>query len=53
MGWSIEKTQRIWKPYDWEVFFSSHGLWMGTAWTRRGAERKLFRAQSIMLSEER
>lgn len=51
MGWEIEKKGFL--HYEWVVWFSSHGLVMGKARTRKQAEKKLKEAQYKLLVEDR
>jgi len=48
--WRVERRKRIgWKPWYWEIFLSSAGWADGVAWTKRGAEHQLLRAQSWLM----
>lgn len=63
MGWKLERVPRnTWEkrhlgplPYlypvrwEWESFFSSHGLAYGFAFTKRGAEKALLRAERELI----
>lgn len=48
--WRIEKKGFL--RYEWVVAFSSYGLVMGTARTRKQAERKLKKAQADLLLDD-
>jgi hypothetical protein len=46
----VERRRALIKPWYWELFLSSHGYADGVAWTKRGAERALLRAQAWFLA---
>jgi hypothetical protein len=63
MGWKLERIPLSWEKrrchhvtylwpvrWEWESYFSSHGLMYGYALTKRTAERHLSAAERELLS---
>lgn len=51
MAWKIERTRKLWKPWEYELIISSHGMAWGRTWTKRGAEKRLIHTQSGWFTE--
>lgn len=49
--YEITRTKSLWKPWEYTLILSSHGMVWGRTWTKRGAERRLIYAQSEWFSE--
>jgi hypothetical protein len=49
--WKLERKRTVWKPWHWLLIFSSHGLYQGRTWTKRGAEKQMLMEQGRLFAE--